>query len=162
MHLGHRAVIRAACESAAAEGLTSAVFTFSGLPRNAFLPESKRIPPLCTFEEKARLIEALGVGIMFAPDFNGLRELPAAEFISEILIKRLRAKHIVCGFDHRFGAGGAGGAELLMRLCREYGCAVTVLPPVTVRGEKVSSSRIRSLLEEGRVADARELLGHEI
>lgn len=164
VHLGHRAVIRAACDSARDGGLIPAVFTFSGLPRNAFCAGgSERIHPLCTFAEKARLIEALGVELMFAPAFTKeLYTIPAEEFISEILIKRLGARHIVCGFDHRFGAGGAGNVELLMSVCREKGCAVTILPPVTVNGEKVSSTRIRALLERGYIDNARELLGHGI
>ena len=162
VHIGHRAVIRAAVESAQAEGLTPAVFTFSELPRNSFLPPEKRVKPLCSFAEKAALIERMGVELLLAPPFSALRETPPDEFIREVLIGRLGAKHIVCGWDHRFGAGGAGDTELLMRICREEGAAVTVIPPIMRRGEKVSSTLIRKLLGEGRIADARELLGHEI
>lgn len=70
VHLGHRAVIGKAVELARAAGIASAVFTFSELPRNAFLPPEKRVFPLCTFEEKAELISALGVDILTAPRFD--------------------------------------------------------------------------------------------
>jgi riboflavin kinase/FMN adenylyltransferase len=159
VHLGHRAVIRTAVEAAKAEGLVPAVFTFTGLPRNAFLPPEKRIAPLISFPEKAALIEALGVKLMLAPDFNEVANIPAEDFVREILIKRLSARHIVCGYDHRFGAHGAGDAELLMRICREEGAAVTVIPPVTKDGLRVSSTRIRTLLELGLYDRASELLG---
>lgn len=163
VHLGHRAVILSACESAKKEGLIPSVFTFSGLPKNAFLPEPLRVTPLTAFGEKAALIEALGAELMFAPPFT--REtaaIPAEEFAREILIRRLGARHIVCGSDHRFGAGGRGDAALLHTICRETGCALTVIPPVALHGRRISSTLIRSLLLEGRVDDARELLGHGI
>ena len=163
VHLGHRAVIEKAVEIAREEGLTPAVFTFSELPKNAFLPPERKIWPLCTFSEKAQLIEGLGVELLLALPFSKeTAAMPPEEFIGEVLIKRLSAKHIVCGYDHRFGAGGRGDSELLMRVCALYGAAVTVIPPVTFKGEKVSSSRIRELLERGCVETARELLGHGI
>lgn len=163
VHLGHRAVIRAAVESAEAEGFTPAVFTFSELPKNAFLPPEKRLTPLCTFREKAELMEQMGVQLLLAPDFSkALCTMPPADFIREVLIKRLRAGHIVCGYDHRFGAGGAGDTYLLMHICRDEGVGVTIIPPVVRGGEKISSTLIRKLLERGFIEDARALLGHDI
>lgn len=163
VHLGHRAVISAAVSSAREEGLAAAVFTFRDLPRNAFLPEGERIAPLCTQEEKALLFEELGVDIMYSPAFTPeLYTLSAEDFVRGVLIGRLRAKHVVCGHDHRFGAGGRGDASLLINVCGECGCSVTVVPPVSLRGERISSTRIRRLLELGYVSEARELLGHEI
>ena len=163
VHLGHRAVIEKAVAIAREEGLSPAVFTFSELPKNAFLPPEKRAWPLCSFPEKAELIASLGVELLLAPPFTKqIASMPPEEFIVKVLIGRLKAKHVVCGYDHRFGAGGCGDAELLMRVCSLHGAAVTVIPPVTVNGEKVSSSRIRALVERGCIETARELLGHEL
>ena len=163
VHLGHRAVISAAVAFARAEGLTAAVFTFSDLPKNAFLPEERRIKPLCSQEEKALLFEELGVELVYSPAFAPeLYTLPAERFVREVLIERLMARHIVCGHDHRFGAGGRGDTRLLMDVCREAGCAVTVLPPVTHGGVRVSSTAIRALLEQGRVEEAQVLLGRSL
>lgn len=162
VHLGHRAVIETAVGEAEASGLIPAVFTFSELPKNA-LAQGRRVPPLCSFEEKARLISALGAELMWAPAAS--RELlstPAEEFVREILIGRLRAAHIFCGEDHRFGKGGAGDVDLLCRIARGEGAKVTEVPPVEIGGERVSSTRIRRLLTEGRIDDARALLGHGI
>lgn len=158
VHLGHRAVICAAVEAAEKEGLIPAVFTFSGLPKSA--PGAWA---LTGYEEKARLIEGLGAKLMLAPDFTEeVRSIDAERFVSDVLIGRLKARHIFCGADHRFGAGAKGGAELLKRVASSFGAAVTVLEPVTMNGERISSTRIRALLAEGRVETARELLGHEI
>lgn len=163
VHLGHRAVIGEAVRLAAAEGLAPAVFTFSDLPKNAFLPEKKRIPPLCSPNEKASRFEELGVELMYSLPFGPeLYTLSAEEFVRGVLIGRLNAKHVVCGQDHRFGAGGRGDASLLINVCGECGCSVTVVPPVSLRGERISSTRIRRLLELGYVSEARELLGHDV
>ena len=161
VHIGHRAVIEAAAELARANGLKSAVFTFADLPRNAFLPEGKRITALCGSGERAGLIAELGVDIMVCPEFTKeLREIPAEEFVNGVLIGGLRARHIVCGYDHRFGAGGRGDTELLMHLCRDAGVGVTIVPPVLYMGERVSSTRIRAALAEGDIASAEAMLGH--
>lgn len=163
VHLGHRAVILAAVEAAEKERLCPAVFTFSELPKNAFLPPEKRVWPLLSLNEKLRLMEEIGAKLVVAPPFAApLRDMPAEDFIRETLIGKLAAKHIVCGFDHRFGANAAGDAELLTRVCREEGVSVTVVPPVMRGGICVSSTAIRRLIEEGRIETARELLGHEI
>lgn len=159
VHIGHRAVIGAAVETARANGLLSAVFTFSDLPRNAFLPEGRRIPALCPLETRARLIAEMGVDIMVCPEFTLLRDMPAEDFVTRVLIGSLHARHIVCGYDHRFGAGGQGGAELLMKICRREGTGVTIVPPVLYRGERVSSSRIRAALAAGDEVSAAAMLG---
>lgn len=163
VHIGHRAVIRAAVTGAAEEGLIPAVFTFSDLPKNAFLPEGGRIRPLCTASEKAALMEELGVELLLTPPFSEeIRDMPAGDFIREVLIGRLKARRIVCGYDHHFGRFGAGDPEMLLRVCRGCGAAVTVIPPVTVNGTKVSSTLIRSLIENGRSDEAEALLGRPL
>lgn len=160
LHAGHRAVIKAAVDAALAESAVPAVFTFSTLPKNAFLPPEEQIRPLLTFGEKASLIRELGVELLFAPAFTReLASVPAESFVRDILIGRLCAKHVVCGYDHRFGAHGAGDPSLLFKLCAEAGVGVTVVPPVVYKGEKLSSTLIRKLLEEGRRAEADELMG---
>lgn len=158
VHLGHRRVICSAVAAAREEGLIPTVFTFSDLPKNAFLPEEKRAAPLCSFDEKARLICSLGVELMIAPAFLTVKDIPAEEFINGIIIRGLRAKHVVCGEDHRFGAGGKGDAELLIKLCIKSGVAVTIVPPVMSGEKRISSTLIRALLEEGKKNEAEKLL----
>lgn len=158
VHLGHRAVIGAAVEAAEKEGLVPAVFTFSGPLRSA--PGAWQ---LTGFEEKARLIEELGAELILAPAFSEeVRSIEAERFVKEILIGRLNARRIFCGQDHRFGCMAKGDPELLKRTAAPFGVTVTVVPPVTANGEKISSTRIRALLAQGRIDTARELLGHDL
>lgn len=159
VHLGHRRVISSAVSAAREEGLVPTVFTFSDLPRNAFLPAEAQIMPLCSFSEKAGLIESLGAELLIAPEFAEVKDVPAEEFIDEIIIGRLKAAHVVCGEDHRFGAGAGGDAELLIKLCLKKGVAVTLVPPVKSCGERISSTLIRALISEGKEAEAKKLLG---
>ena len=159
VHLGHRAVISEAVRLAERDGLVPAVFTFSDLPKSSLMPGGSKIEPLSDFGERARLIGELGIRALFAPDFASVRGIGAADFVEKVLVNTLRAKRVVCGEDYRFGAFGAGDAALLERLCREYGAVLTVVPPVTYDGEKISSTLIRSLLREGRLEEAGRLLG---
>lgn len=163
VHTGHRAVIETAVNAARAEGIIPAVFTFSELPRNIFASPNQRVFPLCSQAQKAALIKGLGVELLITPPFdNSIRSMPAEDFITDILIGNLNARHIVCGYDHRFGANGGGSTDTLVRICGSYGIAVTIIPPVMHEGVKISSTLIRSLVREGRIDDARLLLGHDI
>ena len=158
VHAGHREVIRTAVDIARAKGLVPTVFTFSDLPKNAFLPEEKRIVPLCSFSERAERISELGVSVLIAPEFSSIRGVGAEEFVNGVLLSRLGARHIVCGEDHRFGAGGSGDAGLLKELCGLMGVPVTIVPPVIRGGRRVSSTLIRELVAEGRSREAEALL----
>lgn len=162
VHAGHRAVIKAAVSAARSEGIAGAVFTFPSIPKNAFLPAGEQIAPLVSPDEKARLIASLGADMLIMPEFTEeLAAIPADRFIREIIIGRMGARRIVCGFDHRFGAGGEGDADLLVELCREEGAGVTIVPPVMHGGEKISSTMIRRLIKEGKRGEAEGLLCRE-
>ena len=162
VHLGHRAVISEAVRLAKEDGLLPAVFTFRDLPKSALLPESARTIPLSDFEERSGLIAALGVEALVAPDFASVRDMEAEDFAKTVLFGSLRARRVVCGEDYRFGARGAGDAALLKELCEKNGAALTVVPPVMHNGKKISSTLIRSLLKEGRTAEAEMLLGRQL
>lgn len=163
VHRGHAAVIRTAVKYARMYGYTPAVFTFKNIPKNFFLPENERIQPLCTLRQKAALISELGVEVFFAVEFDGeFSKISPEAFVKDYIIGKLNAKHIVCGYDYRFGAGAAGDVDTLIKLCQDCGVIVTVLPPVTVDGKKISSSFIRSLIYEGRRAEAMDYAGHEL
>ncbi len=159
VHIGHRAVIEEAVRIAKESGLSSTVWTFSEPPKNFFAPGSVQV--LTDKEEKCRRIAELGVDVMFCVDFTEqIASLSPEEFFSEIVIKKLNAKHVVCGFNYTFGAKSAGNAELLSELCERHGIALTALEPVTLGGVSVSSSLIRSLITSGDVERAREYLGY--
>ena len=87
-----------------------------------------------------------------------LRDQPPECYVGE-LVRRLHPKAIVCGYNHSFGAGGSGSPALLQALGGALGFQVSVVPPITLHGQEVSSTAIRQKLAQGDVSGARALLG---
>lgn len=160
VHIGHSAVISKAVSIAKERSLMSAVWCFDSPPKNFFDPSSA--PVLTTPNEKRKLIEALGVELLVCVPFDlNIGALSPEEFFNEILVKRLHAKHIVCGFNYSFGKNGKGDTKLLAKLCSEIGIDFTALPPILRNGETISSSAIRAMLSIGNTEDAAKLLGRK-
>ena len=160
VHRGHRALVEAARERAAALGAPLGVVTFEPHPREVLTPE--RAPPRLTpFRIKARILAELGVDHLFALAFNQhlMRKSPE-QFVHDVLAGGLGVRHVVVGFDFRFGHKRAGDTDTLDALGDEYGFGVTRIEPVAWRGEVCSSSRVREAVASGDVALARDLLGH--
>ena len=156
VHLGHRRVIASAVSRARELGLVSTVATFDPHPLRVLRPEE---PPrlLTTTDQKIALISELGVDelvtIPFTPE---LSRQSADDFCKQVLAGALGARSVSVGANFRFGRGAAGDAALLSAR-PEFETQVMEL--VQHGGDSVSSSRIRSLLTEGDVAEAAELLG---
>lgn len=148
LHRGHMAVIESAC---GAKGLVPGVFTFTSSPKGA--------PGLLTPEDKLLLLERAGVRQVCQADFASLRHMEAERFVREILFQKLHAVRLCCGEDFRFGRGAGGDARLLAALCKESGAALEILPPVREGGKKISSTLIRSAVEQGDIPLANRLLG---
>ena len=160
LHKGHTTLIRRAKEIAQSSGRALAVFSFEEPPKNLFL--STPVPILTQFDEKKRIIRALGADLFVCVKFDAdIAKLDAESFFSEILCRRLNASAIVCGFNYRFGKGGRGDTELLASLCKEREIGLFALPPVVLDGISVSSSEIRNLLSLGDVKGAQKLLGRK-
>ena len=158
VHLGHAEIVRRLAAMAAAQRLPSAVLTFDPHPAAVLRPESAP-PPLSTPRRRAELLAALGVDAVFVqPTDRQLTSLSAESFYRDVLRGRLAAAAIVEGSDFRFGASRSGDVHLLARLCREDRLPLEVVEPVMADGEPVSSSRIRSLVGSGLVAEANRLL----
>lgn len=158
VHAGHSLLILEAKRIADELNVKTAVWSFSEPPKNFFKPHS--IPLLTLPSEKRIAMQRLGVDIMVSIPFDKhISSLSAEDFFKDILISRMRSKHVVCGFNYRFGKGGAGDTELLKKLCMEYGTELSVIPPVIVDGLTVSSSEVRAAIEQGNVELAERLLG---
>src|SRR5690606_18422143 len=82
-------------------------------------------------------------------------------FVEELLVERLAARHVVVGHDFRFGFGRGGGLDDLRRAGARYGFDVTVVAPVSLGGERVSSTAIRAALAAGELGKARAMLGRD-
>lgn len=158
VHIGHMAVIKEAQRVAKMIGYPLSVFTFDTPPRNFFLPDS--VPVICTPEEKLSLFEAAGVDISVCVPFDETMVNTSAEdFINDILIGRMRAAYVVCGYNYTFGKKGTGNAELIRAVCERSGIGVSIIPEQTLDGVSVSSSLIRSTVMDGDMEYAAALLG---
>ena len=157
VHLGHRAVINAALAQKK-NGLSSLVFTFE--PDCVLRKAGGTQGYIYTKTEKEILLcEQIGVDEIVSPPFERLCCLSGEEFADEILCRQLRAAHVCCGNDFRFGKNAACGANELMDFGKRFGFEVEVISPVEYGGSIVSSSRVRELLLKGDITLANELLG---
>ncbi len=159
VHLGHRSILETVCRRAAEAGGTSVVVTFEPHPTRVVAPE--RAPRLLTPPPvKLELLEKAGLAAaLVLPFTEELSRLTPEEFARQILAGRLRAREVVVGENFRFGHKQAGDVQILTELGRTLGFPVQVVAPVRMRGQVVSSSRVRELLGEGRVSEANRLLG---
>ncbi|HLI12888.1 MAG TPA: bifunctional riboflavin kinase/FAD synthetase [Alphaproteobacteria bacterium] len=160
IHRGHQAIIAAAAERARAAKAPLAVLTFEPHPRSFFRPD---LPPfrLTPFRIKARLVEALGVDLLFVLTFDeALSRLSAERFVAEVLVAGLGIRHAVIGDNFAFGHKRGGTPETLRALGERHGFAVTCLTRVKGPGEEIySSTRIRDYLQAGNPTRAALLLG---
>ncbi|HEV2763322.1 MAG TPA: bifunctional riboflavin kinase/FAD synthetase [Pyrinomonadaceae bacterium] len=159
LHLGHQLIVRTVVERAEAAGAVPTVITFDPHPRAVLHPESA--PPLLqTFDQK---VEALGVHgvrqtivVRFTEEFARVR---AEEFLRDVVRERLQAKEVYLGRGFAFGHKREGDINLLRRMSERLGFHADEVPEVRLRGRRISSSRVRELLAEGRVNLARRMLG---
>jgi len=164
VHLGHRALLAELADRARAEGLTTAVVTFDRHPAAVVRPGSTpRL--LCDLDQKLELLEAAGVDRTVVVHFDEERANETAEdFVETVLVGGLGARLVVVGQDFHFGHGRKGNVALLTEMGATDGFEVDGVSLWSDGGDGVpvrpiSSTRIRTLVAEGRVEDAAVLLG---
>lgn len=157
VHLGHQALLK----HAKTLGDKLGVLVFEPHPQEFFKPGGERFR-LTPFRAKARLLERFGVDALYALHFDaGFAALSAEDFVTKVLVQGLGVKHIVVGQDFQFGKGRAGNIELLTTRGREQGFAVSTFDLVGAGPQaKISSTRIREALRDGKPDVAASLLGH--
>ena len=147
IHLGHQAVLRRVIQDAKDSGGRSVVLTFEPHPLKILAPE--RAPRLIlTHKDKLALLRSVGVDVVIIQDFNaGFADLEAREFVQRYLVDRIKVHRIWVGREFRFGKARKGGVEDLTRWGAEAGFEVRVMEPVEDQGLRVSSTRIREIIE---------------
>ncbi len=159
LHLGHQLIMQTVAERAQTIGAVPTVITFEPHPRALLHPESA--PPLLqTFDQKVEALGVLGIEqtivIQFDKTFARIR---AEDFLRDVISDRLHAREVYLGRGFAFGHGREGNIDLLRRVSKSLGFFADEVPEVRLRGRRVSSSRIRELLQQGRVGIARRMLG---
>jgi riboflavin kinase/FMN adenylyltransferase len=159
LHLGHQLIVSTVVERARETGAVPTVITFDPHPRAVLHPESS--PPLLqTLDQKVEGFGVLGIEqtivVRFDQEFSQIR---AEDFLRDIVKDRLHAKEVYLGCGFAFGHNREGNIELLRRVSRDLEFFADEVPEVRLRSQRVSSSKVRALLSEGKVNLARRLLG---
>ncbi len=158
VHRAHQNVLRKNVERARELGATSMVATFDPHPVRILRPDvpKKLITPL---PMKLRAIERCGIGaVLVLPFTRDLSMTAPRDFAANILLERLHASEIHEGSNFHFGRHAEGNVEKLAEFGNELGFQVHIYSQMNAYGERVSSSRIRDLIANGKVARARQLL----
>jgi riboflavin kinase/FMN adenylyltransferase len=159
IHLGHRAILGTAVTQARHGKLQALACTFDRHPMEVLQPDRAPVP-ITTLDERLELIAETGIDttvvIPFTPAVAGIE---AKAFVQDVLVGTLKAQEIVVGFNHRFGRGARGDAQLLETLAGPLGFRAHIVPALMVDGVAVSSSEIRAALQRGDLPSAARLLG---
>jgi riboflavin kinase / FMN adenylyltransferase len=159
LHLGHQRIMQTVVESANATGAVPTVITFDPHPRAVLHPDNA--PPLLqTLDQRLANFEVLGIKqtivIRFDKEFA---DTDAETFLRDIVHERLQAREVFLGKGFFFGKNRGGNIELLREMSKKLGFFADEVSEVRLRGQRISSSKIRQLLAEGRVNLARRMLG---
>jgi len=158
VHLGHKHLISELLRQAGEKGLLSGVVTFRQHPED-LLSSKKQLPFLTDIKTRVRLLQNEGVDIIVPLSFTkDLARLDARRFIG-LLRKHLKMRGMVIGSDFALGKGREGDTGTLRRLGKEMDFSVTVVPPMEINGEVVSSTTIRKAMAEGNMEKVRMLTG---
>jgi len=159
LHLGHQRIMQKVVERAKAVGARATAITFDPHPRAVLHPESA--PPLLqTLDQRLANFEVLGIEQAIVIPFDREFAAQSAEdFISAIIRDRLHAREVYLGKGFAFGRARGGNIELLRKMSSELGFVADEVDEVRLRGQRISSSRIRELLAAGEVNLVRRMLG---
>ena len=158
-HRGHQQILRRVVEQARATNALSAVLTFFPHPARVLRPAEA--PALLeTLDQRLAAISATGIEAALVMPFNlELAHVGPDEFVQRILVETMAAKSVLVGGNFRFGRGGAGDVKLLAELGRRWEFTAEIVAPVAESGVVISSTAIRTAIREGRVEEARRMLG---
>lgn len=157
VHLGHQALLDACKKAAQEQGVHSGALTFWGHPEELLLGRSPALINT-TMDRNSMLRQTVEEVVELPFDF-GMMRMPWRSFM-RMLVQEHNACGIVCGADFRFGRGGVGNTTLLQEYCQSAGLSCTVVPEQCLDGQRISSSLIRKLLEQGDPEQAQRYLGH--
>ncbi len=161
VHLGHQKLLARLNELKQQHGLKTVVLTFEPHPRKVLFPEQKDLKIITVIDEKLYLLEKYGVDVTVVYPFNkAFSQLEVKDYLEEILLKQLNVKHLVIGYDHRFGKDRLGDINTLKEHATKYGFTIEEISKQDIDSMAVSSTNIRKAIEAGEIEKANAFLGH--
>lgn len=161
VHQGHQLVINSLISTAKKIGGESTILTFFPHPR-IVLQQHTDLKLLNTLDEKIDLLEKTGVdNLVIIPFTKEFSRLTSLSFVRELLVNTLSTKELIIGYDHHFGRNREGSFKHLMEYGPMYGFKVHEIPAMDVEKVKISSTKIRRALLDGRIMEANTLLGYK-
>jgi riboflavin kinase/FMN adenylyltransferase len=162
VHRGHQTILARLTEIAKGSNGQSVLTTYWPHPRTVVSNDSQDLKLLTTLDEKVALLDQAGVDhLVIIPFTRSFSQLSSEEFIQQVLIEKIGTKKLVIGYDHRFGRDRQGGFDYIQAHQREYGFDVEEIPRQDVEAVGVSSSKIRTALNEGNIHTANLFLGRQ-
>ena len=159
VHIGHNKILTKLVEESKKNNLSSLIMTFFPHPRMV-LQKSQEIKMINTMDEKIHLFEKTGVdNLIIQPFDENFSKIRAKEFVEEILVKRLKIKHIIIGYDHRFGKDREASVEDLKKFGLNYMFTVEEIAAQEIHSIAISSTKIRNAILKGEIKKCNEYLG---
>ena len=159
LHAGHRKLMDMLAKVAAEHNLPSVIYTFAKHPVNV-LKGDNTLKLIADNKYKQDLLANCKADTLFFEDFARVKELPAEDFVRDILVGKLNMKIAVVGRHNHYGKDSKGDVKLLRELGQKFGFAVYMIEPLYLGDDICSSSKIRELIAQGEIERANEMLGH--
>ena len=159
VHHGHQTLLTAVRSLATEANLPLLVIVFEPQTREFFLKDQSP-PRLTSLRKKLQIFEQFGVDFVCCLRFNqNIARMSATEFAQLVIFSQLKVKHLFVGNDFRFGCDRLGDGALLQSIAQSYQAQVTIYPDVVLDRERVSSTKVRQILQAGNLQEAESLLG---
>ena len=160
VHIGHQKIIKRLVEISKVKNLTPSLLTFFPHPRMV-LQKDANIKLINTISEKETILNAFGISNLIIKEFTkDFSRLTALEYVENILVNQLKAKHIIIGYDHHFGRNRNANIEDLKQFGKEFNFEVEEISKQDINDVAVSSTKIRNALLEGDIKTANAYLGY--
>ena len=159
VHIGHNKILTKLVEESKKNNLSSLIMTFFPHPRMV-LQKSQEIKMIDTIDEKIYLFKKTGVdNLIIQPFDENFSKIRAKEFVEEILVKKLKIKHIIIGYDHRFGKDREASVDDLKKFGLNYMFTVEEIAAQEIHSIAISSTKIRNAILKGEIKKCNEYLG---
>lgn len=161
VHLGHQSIIKQLNENADKIGGESVLLTFYPHPRHVLFPDDQKLKLLTTIEERCKMLESYGLKNFiiqeFTPDFSRIKSV---NFVRDVLVNKLKVHKLIIGYDHHFGRNREGNFKDLVSLSSLYSYEIERIEPQKFNDISVSSTKIRNLIKDNDIEEAKNYLGH--